>query len=72
MNFIVEKSNPKMSATSVIKKKIPKEKYAKIRSQSPSGRVARFFLVQHTKMGNIYQITISYTNWPQNIPDGRM
>jgi hypothetical protein len=30
-------------------------------------RVARFFLVQHTK---IYQITIKNTKWPQNIPNG--
>jgi hypothetical protein len=31
-------------------------------------RVARFFLLQHTK---IYQITIKYTKWPQHIPSGR-
>jgi hypothetical protein len=34
-------------------------------------RFARFFLVQHTKTGNIYQITIKYTKWPPNIPTGR-
>jgi hypothetical protein len=28
-------------------------------------RVARFFLVQHTKTGKIYQITIKYNKWPQ-------
>jgi hypothetical protein len=25
-------------------------------------------MVQHTKTGKIYQITIKYTKWPQNIP----
>jgi hypothetical protein len=42
-------------------------------------RVARFVLVQHTKTGKIYQITIKYTKWPlpiyakwpQNIPNSR-
>jgi hypothetical protein len=34
-------------------------------------RVARFFLVQHTKTGKIYQKTIQYTKQPQNIPNGR-
>jgi hypothetical protein len=33
-------------------------------------RVARFFLVQHTKTRKIYQITIKCTKWPQNILDG--
>jgi hypothetical protein len=40
-------------------------------------RVARFFLVQHTKMETIYQITIKYTKrpqiltkWPYNRPNG--
>jgi hypothetical protein len=33
-------------------------------------RVARFILVQHTKTGKIYQITIKYTQCPQNIPNG--
>jgi hypothetical protein len=28
------------------------------------GRVARFLLVQNTKTGKIYQITIKYTEWP--------
>jgi hypothetical protein len=32
-------------------------------------RVARFFLVERTKKGKIYQITIKYTKWPQNIPN---
>jgi hypothetical protein len=27
-------------------------------------RVARFFLVQKTKMGKIYQMTTKYTKWP--------
>jgi hypothetical protein len=27
--------------------------------------VARFFFVQHTKTGKIYQMTIKYTKWPQ-------
>jgi hypothetical protein len=34
-------------------------------------RVARFFLGQHSKTGKIYQITIDYTNWPQNKSNGR-
>jgi hypothetical protein len=34
-------------------------------------RIARFFSVQHTKTGKIYQITRKHTKWPQNIPDGR-
>jgi hypothetical protein len=34
-------------------------------------RVARFFLVQHTKTGKIYQITTKYTKWSQNIPNDR-
>jgi hypothetical protein len=29
-------------------------------------RVARFFLVQHTKAGKMYQITINNTQLPQN------
>jgi hypothetical protein len=33
-------------------------------------RVARFFLVQHTKMEKYNKITIKYTQWPQNIPNG--
>jgi hypothetical protein len=46
----------------------------------PRTRVARFTLVQHTKTGKIYQMTIKrsnvhkiyqiYTKWPQNIPNG--
>jgi hypothetical protein len=35
---------------------------------APHRRVARFFLVQHTKTGKIYQIIIKYTKLPQNIP----
>jgi hypothetical protein len=27
-------------------------------------RVARFFLVQHTKTGKIYQMVIKYFQWP--------
>jgi hypothetical protein len=30
-------------------------------------RVARYLLVQHTKTGIIYQRTIKYTKWPQNL-----
>jgi general stress protein 26 len=33
-------------------------------------RVARFFLVQHTKTGKIYHITIKHTEWTQNLPNG--
>jgi hypothetical protein len=33
-------------------------------------RVARLFLVQHTKTGKIYQIIIIYPEEPQNIPNG--
>jgi hypothetical protein len=35
-----------------------------------STRVARFFLVQCTKMGKTYQITTKYTKCPWNIPNG--
>jgi hypothetical protein len=28
------------------------------------------FLAQHTKTGKIYQITVEYTKWPQNILNG--
>jgi hypothetical protein len=30
-------------------------------------RVARFVLVRHTQTGNMYQITMKYTKWPQSI-----
>jgi hypothetical protein len=33
-------------------------------------RVARFFSVQHTKTGKIYQMTTKCTKWPYNIPFG--
>jgi hypothetical protein len=33
-------------------------------------RVTRFFLVKHTKTGEIYQITTKYTQWLWNIPNG--
>jgi hypothetical protein len=33
-------------------------------------RVARFFLVQHTKMGKIDQIATKYTKRPENIRNG--
>jgi hypothetical protein len=33
-------------------------------------RVARFFLAQHTKTGKMYQMTIKYTKWPHNTPNG--
>jgi hypothetical protein len=32
--------------------------------------VARFFLVQHTKTGKMYQIAIKYTKWRENWPNG--
>jgi hypothetical protein len=32
-------------------------------------RVARFFLVQYSKAGKIYQINLCYTKWPQNRPN---
>jgi hypothetical protein len=38
--------------------------------EQASGRVARFFLVQHTKTGKICQITIKYTKRPLHIPNG--
>jgi uncharacterized protein YwbE len=40
---------------------------------SDVGRVARIVLLQHTKTGKIYQITIEKyaTKWPQDIPNGR-
>jgi hypothetical protein len=33
--------------------------------------VARFFLIQHTKTGKTYQMTIKYTEWPKIIPNGQ-
>jgi hypothetical protein len=33
--------------------------------------VARFFLVQNTKTGKIYQMTTKYIKWPLNISNGR-
>jgi hypothetical protein len=43
----------------------------------PQSRIARFSLVQHTKMGKIYQnvhkiyqMDAKYTKWPHNIPNG--
>jgi hypothetical protein len=39
-----------------------------------SVRVARYFLVQHTKTGkNIPNMEpwVKFTEWPQNIPNGR-
>jgi hypothetical protein len=32
-------------------------------------RVARFLLPQYTKAGKTYEITVEYTEWPQNIPN---
>jgi hypothetical protein len=32
-------------------------------------RVARFFLVRHTKTGKYNQTTIKYTKWPQGRPN---
>jgi hypothetical protein len=34
-------------------------------------RIARFFLVQHKKTGEMTKMTIKYTKRPQNIPNGR-
>jgi hypothetical protein len=31
-------------------------------------RVARFFMVRHTKMRKIYQMTTKCTEWPYNLP----
>jgi hypothetical protein len=43
-----------------------------IKNLSPvSSRVTRFFLIQPTKKGKIYQMATKYTKWPQNIPNGR-
>jgi hypothetical protein len=43
--------------------------------ETPCSRVARFFLVQHTKTGKnvpnnhkIYQMATKHTKWPLNIP----
>jgi hypothetical protein len=35
------------------------------------GRAARFFLLQHTKAGRMYQMAIKSTKRPQNVPSGR-
>jgi hypothetical protein len=40
-------------------------------AEIPQHRVARFFLVQNTKTGKIYQITTNYTNCPLNITKDR-
>jgi hypothetical protein len=37
-------------------------------SQTIGSRVARFFLVQHTKTGTLCQTTTAYTNWPYKKP----
>jgi hypothetical protein len=38
----------------------------------PKTKVARFFLVRRTKMGKkVYQMSIKYAKWPQNIPNDR-
>jgi hypothetical protein len=34
-------------------------------------RFARFFLVQYTKTGKMYQMTPKCTKWPLNLPIGR-
>jgi hypothetical protein len=34
-----------------------------------TARVARFLMLQYTKTGKIYQITIKYSKWSQNIPN---
>jgi hypothetical protein len=36
-----------------------------------SDRVAKFFLVQNTKTGKMYQISTKNTKWPLNISNGR-
>jgi hypothetical protein len=42
-----------------------------VQKRQVSGGVARFFLVQKTKMGKIYQITVKCTKWPQKRANGR-
>jgi hypothetical protein len=37
----------------------------------PNPRVAIFFVIHHSNTVKIYQITIKYTKWPKNIPNGR-
>jgi hypothetical protein len=34
-------------------------------------KVARFFFVQHTKTGKMYQTGGKCTKWPENMPNGR-
>jgi hypothetical protein len=36
-----------------------------------TARVARFFLIQHTKTGKNYQNGVKYTKWPLNMSNGR-
>jgi hypothetical protein len=74
MNFIVEKSNPKMSATSVIKKKIPKENNSKICENSLSvtlGQGCQIFLGTAYQNGKyipnyhkLHQLATKHTRWP--------
>jgi hypothetical protein len=44
-----------------------KEKVCKL---SINTWVARFFMVQRTKTGKIYQMTSKHTTWPYNRPNG--
>jgi hypothetical protein len=36
-----------------------------------AGRAARFFLVQNTKSGKMYQMATKCSKWPQNVPNGK-
>jgi hypothetical protein len=46
-----------------------KEKETCTLSVTPfEGRLARFFLVENTKLEKIHKMTSKYTKWPQNIP----
>jgi hypothetical protein len=38
-------------------------------SKIDHSRFARFFLIQHTRTGKIYQMTTRYTKSPQDIPN---
>jgi hypothetical protein len=67
----------------MLKRKVKERKQRQ--KSMPTFRVARYFLVQHTKTGKIYTkmqyinytewpqiypMATKYTEWPQNIPNG--
>jgi hypothetical protein len=80
--FSLEDSLPQASFVAASNARYVSVKQGKSNNESRSVRVARFFLVQHTKAGKntklsynvtnkhiIYPMVTKYTKWPQNIPN---